>query len=687
MQEVAVDEVTGQSHTLHHSHDALGNRTQTVLPALPGQQHTERALNYLFYGSGHLHQINLSQREASQPDALAVHQLISDIERDALHRETARSQGHLGTRYALDPLGRRLGAWSRSSSLVSAPYSAQDKGWQQAILSAGTSSQNPLDGLMKAYAYDKVGELRQTRHSLHGDTAHGYDATGRIEKSTRQPFAKASLPAANSEVFQYDPAGNILDNATQQAISQRTQHPQAGYVKDNLVRVFEDKRFFYDGHGRLIKKLSGRHTSQSFSWDDESRLVEVSTTRRPGTEHQTTQVTRFDYDALGRRVAKHDSFGSTVFIWEGMRLIEERRGSSVISYVYEPDSYVPLARLDASGDKTDQGGLGTQDDAALPPLPLGEGGGEGHPASKTIAARAGQTGAEGLNHSKPAANDAESLYWASLSQQAEQKAQALAIEGWGTGTDGPARQTAQAKIAEVYYFHTDQVGLPEELSNSQGQLVWQATYKTWGNTQAEEWKLVEADGGRVHSLDAGDQPQNEARQQNLRFQGQYLDRDTGLHYNTFRYYDPDIGRFISPDPIGLEGGINLGSYSPNPIGWIDPWGWSCASTNLPQLRGKSVAFVEKILSRAGFTRTNPSNASNRTWRHSDGSEVRVHQHGNRNPSGYRSGNNAHVHKQDSAGQQLNDRGQVRPVGDETHIGIKNPTDLPTVRGRPHGDGS
>ena len=124
-------------------------------------------------------------------------------------------------------------------------------------------------------------------------------------------------------------------------------------------------------------------------------------------------------------------------------------------------------------------------------------------------------------------------------------------------------------------FHTDQVGLPEELSNAQGQLVWQATYKTWGNTQAEEWKLVEADGSKTHPLDAGDQPESEAKHQNLRFQGQYLDRDTGLHYNTFRFYDPDIGRFISPDPIGLEGGINLGSYSPNPIGWIDPWGWSC----------------------------------------------------------------------------------------------------------------
>ena len=72
----------------------------------------------------------------------------------------------------------------------------------------------------------------------------------------------------------------------------------------------------------------------------------------------------------------------------------------------------------------------------------------------------------------------------------------------------------------------------------------------------------------------GDIPQEDRQEQNLRFQGQYLDRETGLHYNTFRYYDADIGRFISPDPIGLEGGINLGSYSPNPISWIDPWGWS-----------------------------------------------------------------------------------------------------------------
>jgi len=59
--------------------------------------------------------------------------------------------------------------------------------------------------------------------------------------------------------------------------------------------------------------------------------------------------------------------------------------------------------------------------------------------------------------------------------------------------------------------------------------------------------------------------------QNLRFQGQYFDEETGLHYNRFRYHDPEIGRFVSQDPIGLFGGDNLYQYAPNPVIWIDPW--------------------------------------------------------------------------------------------------------------------
>ncbi|MEC9822949.1 RHS repeat-associated core domain-containing protein, partial [Escherichia marmotae] len=95
-------------------------------------------------------------------------------------------------------------------------------------------------------------------------------------------------------------------------------------------------------------------------------------------------------------------------------------------------------------------------------------------------------------------------------------------------------------------------GAPEEMTDSDGKIVWETGYQVWGNT------IQEKDHGRV--------------EQNLRYQGQYLDRETGLHYNLHRYYDPDVGRFIVTDPIGLAGGLNLYAYAPNPLGWIDPLG-------------------------------------------------------------------------------------------------------------------
>jgi len=48
--------------------------------------------------------------------------------------------------------------------------------------------------------------------------------------------------------------------------------------------------------------------------------------------------------------------------------------------------------------------------------------------------------------------------------------------------------------------------------------------------------------------------------------------ETGLHYNYFRYFNPQTGRYITPDPIGLEGGINLFVYTNNPVNYIDPFG-------------------------------------------------------------------------------------------------------------------
>jgi len=104
---------------------------------------------------------------------------------------------------------------------------------------------------------------------------------------------------------------------------------------------------------------------------------------------------------------------------------------------------------------------------------------------------------------------------------------------------------------EVYHYHLDHLGTPRELTNNKGDIVWKVRYKSWGNVALKECEEIE---------------------NNIRFQGQYFDEETGLHYNRHRYYNPDTGQFISQDPIGLLGGVNNYQYAPNPLGWIDPLG-------------------------------------------------------------------------------------------------------------------
>jgi RHS repeat-associated protein len=60
----------------------------------------------------------------------------------------------------------------------------------------------------------------------------------------------------------------------------------------------------------------------------------------------------------------------------------------------------------------------------------------------------------------------------------------------------------------------------------------------------------------------------------LRFQGQWFDEETGLHYSLYRFYDPEVGRFICQDPLRLDAGVNLYEYAPNPLNYYDPLGIS-----------------------------------------------------------------------------------------------------------------
>ncbi|MBJ6474313.1 MULTISPECIES: RHS repeat-associated core domain-containing protein, partial [Enterobacter cloacae complex] len=115
--------------------------------------------------------------------------------------------------------------------------------------------------------------------------------------------------------------------------------------------------------------------------------------------------------------------------------------------------------------------------------------------------------------------------------------------------------------------------------------------------------------------------------------GQYADGETGLHYNLFRYYDPQVGRFIVQDPIGFNGGnLNLYNYAPNPLLWIDPMGLALSgvdfsgSPSLYPVTGTQRNIVEITLQGSrgrDFTEAyklagiSEADASEYTWHHLD----------------------------------------------------------------------
>ena len=124
---------------------ASTHRIRTQLP-------DQRTLHWLFYGSGHLHQINIEMD--------GRHELISDIERDALHREVGRSQGQLASQYEHDPQGRLL---------------------KHRALRMGNAQQVALE---RSYQYDASGNLTQRQDSLRGEQRFRYDPTGRDRCTT-----------------------------------------------------------------------------------------------------------------------------------------------------------------------------------------------------------------------------------------------------------------------------------------------------------------------------------------------------------------------------------------------------------------------------------------------------------------------------------------------------------------------
>jgi len=115
------------------------------------------------------------------------------------------------------------------------------------------------------------------------------------------------------------------------------------------------------------------------------------------------------------------------------------------------------------------------------------------------------------------------------------------------------RRGVQGNASDWSHVVGDLNGDPEELVDGAGAAVGRSTHDAYGKWH---WSAKSRETSP------------------FRFRGQQEDPETGLHYNRYRYYDPETGRYLTNDPIGLDGGLHSYEYGPNPVAWSDPMGWA-----------------------------------------------------------------------------------------------------------------
>jgi RHS repeat-associated protein len=291
--------------------------------------------------------------------------------------------------------------------------------------------------------------------------------------------------------------------------------------RNNLIREeqndnpFTWRQWQYDAAGRLLKQDGAQPDHEQWRWDAASNPLEAGSTV---SHNRVTRLkdAEYRYDVHGRTVEKTRDGEHWRFSYDGEHRLSEvvretRHGGQIhVSFRYDPLGR-RISKTTRSGRKDEQ---------------------PGRPRTTHFVW-------EGLRLLQEIQDDVPLTYIYADQSSYEPLAR---IDG--------------LTEPEIFWYHCHPNGTPERLTDEEGNLRWHGHNGAWGKLLREE---------RLSGPGFA---------QNLRMQGQYLDRETGLHYNLFRYYDPDIGRFTQQDPIGLAGGINLYQYAPNPLGWVDPWGLS-----------------------------------------------------------------------------------------------------------------
>ncbi|MFD1801416.1 RHS repeat-associated core domain-containing protein [Mixta tenebrionis] len=476
---------------------------------------------------------------------------------DALDRLTGKTTARHHTRY------------DHQSGTVTVERFALTE-WQQAQREGRAArSQERL-----AFTYSPQGRMT-AEEGRGGRIRHRYDVLGNL--------LETQLPDGERLAYHYYGSGHLqqLD-----LLAAGERHVIAEYGRDRLHRETARSQgelwqhVVYDAVGRVTEKRMSANESASstalaemrFGWDAAGNLLQRRWQARSGAAgHYTDQrEAQYRYDRRDHLLSAQDEEGTRRWHYDAAgsllaqadeNILHNRPGHSGTARC-RYDGFGRLAeRRDKRQGRTER--FYYDDEHRLVRVAF-----SGHPDYREARYRydaLGRRTAKTLTRHDGREEETEFL-WCGLRLYGERNGDATetgTLYFYNEGGHEPiARAERQKGGYRLYWYRTALNGLPESLHDKAGRAVWRGRCDEWGALKQESYT-----------------GEGEKLRQNLRFAGQYFDHETGLHYTTFRYYDPENGHFTQPDPIGLAGGLNQYAYAPNALTWIDPLG--LASTNNP----------------------------------------------------------------------------------------------------------
>jgi RHS repeat-associated protein len=403
------------------------------------------------------------------------------------------------------------------------------------------------------FALDTFG--RRTRRVLPNGatTDYSYDATDALTRVQHNGFQlDFERDALGREAARVSSGGLRIEQGYDLADRLVTQRATGRGIDDTVPRPLADRRWKYDRSGRVTGMDDARWGATTYAYDDADRLTAVT---------RGTQREVFRYDSAGDiigvlRELNGSRLDENVEVAAGNVLV--RQGETI----YEYDNRGRRLRASSSSGSDEPRATEYEWDARerlrRATLP------DGTVVKFDYDAIGRRVRKEIVSPEARSRSSATDYVWdgPALAMQLD------STEGIRTFAHMPGTflPLLQEERGEVFTYVIDRMGIPKELLSADGLVAWSATHGAWGNILEEDAEPTARERyGRTVSSP-------------FRLLGQIADPELGLCFTRNRLFDPAVGRWLSPDPLGIGGGTNAYAFDGAPSMVDDPWGLTTDGT-------------------------------------------------------------------------------------------------------------